>query len=324
MPRARSWTAAPPSPRMGSLVRPLKAPRAPRFAAVDPRPALRDSDFMEDASSKPTYASLTVDVSDHVAVVTLAGPGKGNRMGPDFWREMPLAFERLGKDAEVRAIVLRGKGEHFSVGLDLMAMGGELAVLMAEPNLASERAALHEIIVRMQRSITCVADCPKPVIAAISGWCIGGGVDLITACDVRLAAADARFSVREVKLAIVADVGSLQRLPHIVGQGVTRELAMTGDDFDAERARRIGLVNEVYLNQDELFAAARAMAARMAKNPPLVVQGIKKVLNHGMGRPVEEGLAHVALFNAAHLPSLDLREAMAAFVEKREPAFKGR
>ncbi|MEZ4308427.1 MAG: crotonase/enoyl-CoA hydratase family protein [Polyangiaceae bacterium] len=269
-------------------------------------------------------ASLSVEIEEHVATVTLTGPGKGNRMGPDFWREMPIAFEKLGADDAVRAIVIRGKGEHFSVGLDLMAMGGELAVLMAEPSLAAERNALHGLIVRMQKAMTCVAECPKPVIAAISGWCIGGGVDLITACDVRLASGDAKFSVREVKLAIVADVGSLQRLPHIVGQGVARELAMTGDDFDAERARRIGLVNEVYAGQAELFEAARGMARRIAKNPPLVVQGVKRVLEHGMGRPVAEGLAHVALFNAAYLPSLDLREAMAAFVQKREPDFKGR
>jgi enoyl-CoA hydratase len=275
-------------------------------------------------TSSPSYASLAVEIAERVATVTLTGPGKGNRMGPDFWREMPIAFEALGRDDGVRAIVIRGKGEHFSVGLDLAAMGGELAVLMAEPSLAAERSKLHALIVRMQRAITCVAECDKPVIAAISGWCIGGGVDLITACDVRLAAADARFSVREVKLAIVADVGSLQRLPHIVGQGVTRELALTGDDFGAERAHRIGLVNEVYTTQADLFDAAGAMAARIAKNPPLVVQGIKRVLNHGMGRPIEEGLAHVALFNAAYLPSMDLREAVSAFVEKREPRFEGR
>jgi enoyl-CoA hydratase len=292
--------------------------------AVDPGRGLRDSGGMSEAPKTTSYASLAVEIADRVATVTLTGPGKGNRMGPDFWREMPLAFAELDRDERVRAIVLAGKGEHFSVGLDLMGMGGELSVLMAEPNLASERAALREIIVRMQRAITCVAECNKPVIAAIQGWCIGGGVDLITACDVRLASADARFSVREVKLAIVADVGSLQRLPHIVGQGVTRELAMTGDDFGAERALKIGLVNEVYPTREALLDAARAMAARMAKNPPLVVQGIKSVLNHGMGRPVADGLAHVALFNSAFLPSMDLREAMAAFVEKREPDFKGK
>jgi len=271
-----------------------------------------------------SFASLTLESSDGVAVVTLIGPGKGNRMGPDFWREMPIVFDKLDRDPAVRAIVIRGSGPSFSVGLDLMAMGSELAVLMAEPNLAGERVLLHEIIVRMQRAITCVADCRKPVIAAIHGWCIGGGVDLATACDIRLASADAKMSVREVKLAIVADVGSLQRLPHIVGQGVARELAMTGDDVSAERALKIGLVNEVYPTSAALFEAAQAMAARIAKNPPIVVQGVKSVLNYGMGRPVSEGLAHVALHNTAYLPSLDLREAMASFMEKREPQFKGK
>lgn len=271
-----------------------------------------------------TYASLTIEKTGHVATVTLIGPGKGNRMGPDFWREMPIAFGELDRDESVRAIVIQGSGPHFSTGLDLMAMSGELAVLMAEPNLAADRVALHEIIVRMQRSISCVAECRKPVIAAISGWCIGGGMDLVTACDVRLASADAKMSVREVKIAIVADVGSLQRLPHIVGQGVARELAMTGDDISAERALKIGLVNEVFSTQAELFAAARQMAERIAKNPPIVVQGVKSVLNYGMGRPVADGLAHVAMHNAAYLPSYDLREAMASFVEKREPNYKGK
>ncbi len=279
---------------------------------------------MQQVSPSPSFASLTIETSGGVATVTLVGPGKGNRMGPDFWREMPIAFERLERDDAVRAVVIKGSGPSFSVGLDLIGMGEELAVLLAEPNLAAERVVLHDLIVRMQRTMTCVAECRKPVIAAISGWCIGGGVDLATACDIRLASADAKLSVREVKLAIVADVGSLQRLPHIVGQGVARELAMTGDDITAERALRIGLVNEVYPTQAALFEAAHAMATRIAKNPPIVVQGVKSVLNYGMGRPVAEGLAHVALHNTAYLPSLDLREAMASFMEKREANFKGK
>ncbi len=286
----------------------------------------RDTRPMSQAteSAVSPFVSLQIEISGGVATVALKGPGKGNRMGPDFWREMPVAFEQLDRDSRVRAIVLRGSGDHFSVGLDLMGMGAELSVLMAEPNLAAERAQLHELILRMQRSISCVAECKKPVIAAISGYCIGGGVDLITACDIRLASADVKLSVREVKLAIVADVGSLQRLPYIVGQGVARELAMTGDDLGAERALRIGLVNEVFPTREELFEKALAMAERIAKNPPLVVSGVKAVLNHGMGRPPSDSLAHVALFNAAYLPSLDLREAMTAFVEKREPRFQGK
>lgn len=172
--------------------------------------------------------------------------------------------------------------------------------------------------------MTCVAACRKPVIAAIAGWCIGGGVDLATACDVRLCAADARFSVREVKLAMVADVGTLARLPAIVGQGHARLLALTGDDLDAARALRIGLVEDVYDTHAALFDAAGALGRRIGANAPLVVQGVKQVLNAASERAAAESLRTVALWNAAFLPSHDLREAMSAFVEKRAPRFEGR
>jgi enoyl-CoA hydratase len=268
--------------------------------------------------------SLAVAVEEHVATVTLRAKGKANRMGPEFWREMPEAMAALDRDDAVRAIVLRGEGEHFSYGLDLATMGGELAPMLGDGALAKERTVLLEAIERLQRSISSVAACRKPVIAAIAGWCIGGGVDLASACDVRICAADARFSVREVKLAMVADVGTLARLPAIIGQGHTRELAMTGDDFDAPRALRIGFVNDVYDTHDSLFAAARGLAGRMAKNPPLVVQGVKQVLNAASERAAAESLRTVALWNAAFLPSHDLREALGAFVEKRDPKFSGR
>jgi enoyl-CoA hydratase len=162
------------------------------------------------------------------------------------------------------------------------------------------------------------------VIAAIQGPCIGGGVDLACACDVRLASRDATFSVREVKVAIVADLGSLQRLPPIVGEGHARELAFTGKTIDADRAARIGLVNDVLPTRDELDAGAQAIAQEIADNPPLTVRGVKDVLDFGRGRRVEEGLAYVAAYNAAFLASEDLGEAMAAFVEKRAPKYEGR
>ncbi len=268
--------------------------------------------------------SLRVTRTGALAEVELIGPGKGNAMGPAFWREMPEVFAALDEDPAVRAVVLRGAGRSFSVGLDLLGMGAELAALLLHgPRLAADRERLHATIRRMQRAISSVADCRKPVIAAISGWCIGGGVDLATACDVRLASEDAKFSVREVKLSIVADVGTLQRLPAIVGQGMARELALTGDDIDAARALRIGLVNQVLPTQDEVLAAARAMAERIARNPPLAVQGSKRVLEEGVRRQVEDGLRHVALHNAAFLPSEDLAEAIGAFAERRDPSFKG-
>jgi enoyl-CoA hydratase len=162
-----------------------------------------------------------------------------------------------------------------------------------------------------------------PVVAAVQGWCIGGGVDLIAACDIRLASAEAQFSVREAKIAIVADVGSLQRLPAIIGKGHVAELAYTGKDIDAARAVAIGLVNHVSADPDAVLADARAMAAEIAANSPLAVQGTKAVLAAGENLSVAEGLDYVATWNAAFLASDDLVEAMTAFMEKRPGNFTG-
>jgi enoyl-CoA hydratase len=275
-------------------------------------------------SPAPELTALAFSIEDHVATVVLRAAGKANRMGPAFWAEMPQAFAWLDAEPEVRAIVLKGEGEHFSYGLDLATMAGELGTVAGDGALAKERTDFLATIERLQRAISCVASCKKPVIAAIAGWCIGGGVDLVTACDVRLCSADARFSVREVKLAMVADVGTLARLPAIVGQGHARLLALTGDDIDGARALRIGLVEDLYESREALFEAARELAGRIAKNPPLVVQGIKQVLSSSSERAAAESLRTVALWNAAFLPSHDLREAMAAFLEKRPPRFEGR
>jgi enoyl-CoA hydratase len=275
-------------------------------------------------SAIPLLSALRLSVHDHVATVVLAATGKANRMGPAFWAEMPEAFAWLDSAPDVRAVVIRGEGEHFSFGLDLATMGGELGTVLGDGALARERTQFLATIERLQQAISSVASCRKPVIAAIAGWCVGGGVDLATACDMRLCSADVRFSVREVKLAMVADVGSLARLPAIVGQGHARLLALTGDDFDAARALRIGLVEEVYETPAALFEQAAALAKRIAANPPLVVQGVKQVLNAASERAAAESLRTVALWNAAFLPSHDLREAMAAFAEKRAPRFEGR
>ena len=172
--------------------------------------------------------------------------------------------------------------------------------------------------------MSAVAKCPVPVIAAVHGWCIGGGVDLISACDVRTASADARFSVRETKLGIVADLGSLQRLPRIVGQGNARELALTGTDIGAQRAQAMGLISEVATDRDGALQAARAMAQEIAENPPLVVRGVKQVMNFGEDKSVDDGLEYVAAWNSAFLASEDLGEAVSAFAARRAPEFKGK
>jgi enoyl-CoA hydratase len=268
--------------------------------------------------------ALKVAIADGVAEVVLVGPGKGNAMGPDFWREMPVVFEELDLDASVRAVLVRGEGGNFSYGLDLMAMAGSIGPFLGGPQMAADHQRLLDLIGDLQRSFDRVADCRKPVVAAIAGWCIGGGLDLAAACDVRLASKDARFSLREVKVAMVADLGSLQRLPPIIGQGATRELAFTGKNIDAERALRLGLVGDVFESEDALLAAARAMAREIAEGSAVVVQGIKQVMNACAGLSVADGLRHVAVWNAGFLQSADLGEALAAFAERRAPRFQGR
>jgi enoyl-CoA hydratase len=270
-----------------------------------------------------TYESLAVDVDGHVAQVTLLGPGKGNAMGPAFWAELPEAFGSLDADPEVRAIVLTGSGRNFSYGLDVAAMGGTLAPLLAEGALAKPRTEFHAELKTMQGTITAVADCRTPVIASIHGWCIGGGVDLISAVDIRYASADAKVSVREVKLAMVADVGSLARLPLILTDGHLRELALTGKDIDAARAEKIGLVNDVYPDAEAALAAAHATAKEIAANPPLVVRGVKDVLDEQRTAQVSASLRYVAAWNSAFLPSKDLTEGITAMFAKRPAEFKG-
>ena len=267
---------------------------------------------------------LTVEKNGFVATLWLDSPERRNAMGPAFWTDLPVIMEQLTDDDSVRVIVIAAKGPHFTTGLDLKTMtlssnGGS----GGNRSQASRASGFLKRVKKLQRTITSVADCPKPVIAAIQGACIGGGVDLITACDIRLASADAFFSVRETKIAIVADVGTLQRLPKVISRGHVAELAYTGKDISAERAAKIGLVNDVLPDVDALHTAARAMAEEIAANSPLVVMGTKAVLAANADRSIEEGLDYVAVWNAAFLASDDLTEAMSAFVEKRPPIYTG-
>jgi enoyl-CoA hydratase len=270
-----------------------------------------------------SYESVTIETKDQVAQVTLIGPGKGNAMGPAFWSELPEVFAALDADRDVRAIVITGSGKNFSYGLDVPAMGAMFAPLMADGALARPRTDFHATVLRMQKAINAVADCRTPTIASVHGWCIGGAVDLISAVDIRHASADARFSVREVKLAIVADMGSLARLPLILSDGHLRELALTGKDIDVARAEKIGLVNDVYEDADKTLAAAHETAAEIAANPPLAVYGIKDVLDQQRTSAVSENLRYVAVWNAAFLPSKDLTEGISATFAKRSPQFNG-
>lgn len=263
---------------------------------------------------------LRLDRDGDVATVSLLAP----TMAPALFTELGAVFGQLAAEPALRAVILRGDTKAFSYGLDLPQAFASFGPMFSGAGLAAGRTALWQLIGELQASITAVASCPAPVIAAIHGWCIGGGVDLITACDLRICSADARFSVRETKVAMVADLGSLQRLPLVIGDAATRELALTGKDITAERALALGLVSQVLPDREALDAAARALAAEIAGNPPLVVRGVKQVLDQATRRGVAEGLERVAMWNAAFLPSEDLGEAASAFAGKRPPAWKGR
>jgi enoyl-CoA hydratase len=267
---------------------------------------------------------LTLERDGHVATLWLDRPDQRNAMGPAFWNDLPLAMAELDQDPDIRAVVLAARGRHFTAGLDLAGMAGDVMGGDAGQSPAARATRFLATVTRLQWSITSVDRCRKPVIAAIQGACIGGGVDLVTACDIRLCSADATFSVRETRLAMVADVGTLQRLPRIVGRGHAAELALTGRDIGAARAKEIGLVNDVLADVDALHAAARRLADEIAASSPLAVQGTKHVLQVCEDRTVDQGLDYVAVWNAAFLVSDDLTEAMTAFFEKRPPNFTGR
>ena len=268
---------------------------------------------------------VSIEVEGHVGILRLDRPEAGNAMGPEFWSDLPLAVQTLCAVPEVRCIVLSAEGKHFSVGLDLKTMAGSLLSSGGgSSSQASRNASLNRNIRSMQSSVTAVESCRVPVITAIHGWCIGGGVDLIAACDIRVASTDAKFSVREAKVAIVADIGSLQRLPRIIGAGHVAELALTGKDIDADRAATIGLVNHVVDGgATGALALAREIAEEIAANSPLAVEGTKAVLAANDGRTVAEGLDFVADWNTLYINSNDLVEAMTSFIEKRPGDYTG-
>jgi enoyl-CoA hydratase len=263
--------------------------------------------------------AFSIEREGDIALVTMLVPA----MGFEFFSELPRLFRELDADPGVRAIVLGGSGPNFSFGLDLKDVAPMFGALVTGDTGASARGVLLAQVREWQASITAVADCRTPIISAIDGWCIGGGIDLAVATDIRLATEAAKFSVRETKMAIVADLGSLQRLVGIVGDGHLRELALTGGDIDSARAERIGLVNRVYADAAVLRDAALAMARMIAANPPLVVRGVKDVLDAERAPRVEAGLRYVAAWNAAFLPSRDLGEAFASFAAHRPAEFTG-
>ncbi|MDO9265051.1 MAG: crotonase/enoyl-CoA hydratase family protein [Desulfosalsimonadaceae bacterium] len=269
------------------------------------------------------YKFYIVEKKPPIAWVYLNRPEKKNAMNPPAWAETIPIFEDLDRDPDIRAVVVSGKGSCFTVGIDLVEMISDLPELMEKDQKGGVKWRLIKKIKALQDTMSCMEWCRKPVIAAIHGYCIGAGLDMATACDIRICTADAEFSLKEAAVGIVADVGVLQRIHRIVGQGIARELAYTAKHFDARRAREILLVNEVFDDHAALMNGAQDLAIRIAENSPLAVQACKKVLNHGIGKSVNDSLEFVASVSANIIPSNDLTEAFTAFVEKRKPNFTG-
>ncbi len=267
------------------------------------------------------FETLTMTVQDGVARINLNRPDKANSIDGSMWRELTKAFDEVDHTDTVRVGVLGAAGKHFSTGIDLTFLT-DMQQQLAQLAQGRRQEFLRQFIMTLQDSANAIERCRKPVLAAIQGFCWGAGVDIAAACDMRYATKSTRFSVKEVDLAIVADIGSLQRLPPIVGEGVARELAFTGRVFSGQEAQSMGFVNQVYADKDALDTAVMALAAKLAQKSPLALRGIKETLNYSRDHSVSDGLAYVAQRNAGMLLSQDLEEAIAAFLEKRKPAFE--
>ena len=270
--------------------------------------------------SQPSLTTITLELEQGIAEVRLNRPDKSNAMNDAMWQEIRQAFDWVDATPEARVAILSGAGRNFCAGIDLAMMAG-IQQRIAHADGARSREALRRLILDLQDCLSSLERCRKPVIAAIQGACIGGALDLVTSCDMRYAAADAVFSVREFDLGMVADVGTLQRLPHLVGDGMARELAYTGRNFTADEAERMGLANRIFASPEALTAAVREIAATIAAKSPLATRGLKEVMNFSRDHSVADGLNFVATWNAALLLSGDLSESMLAMREKRAPRF---
>jgi enoyl-CoA hydratase/carnithine racemase len=260
-----------------------------------------------------------VEKEGYITWLTLNRPEKRNTMNHAFFEGLIRLFDEFDQDPQVRAVIIKAEGKSFTAGIDLKEMGSTL-----QGTGADARERFRRKVIQFQESMNVIEKCRKPVIAAVHSHCIGGGIDLLSACDIRMASRDALFSIRETRVAIIADLGTLQRLPHIIGHGWFRELALTGRDFTAEEALRMGFITRICESQKALYEEAKKLASEICACPPLTVQGVKEVILYSRDHGVYPGLEYVAQKNAAALPSEDLMEAFQAFMEKRPPAFKGK
>jgi enoyl-CoA hydratase len=266
-----------------------------------------------------SHRCFTVDVVDHVAHIALARPDELNTMIPAFWRELPEIVTAISDAGEARVIVLSSTGKHFTAGMDLSVFGGE--ALAGEGEVGRVRANLRVNVLHLQEAFTALERARMPVIAAVQGGCIGGGVDMVCACDMRYATADAFFCIQEINLAMTADVGTLQRLPKLIPEGIVREYAYTGRRLSAARAYELGFVNDVYPTHDEMIAGVMAVATEIAARSPLAVWGSKEMLNYSRDHSVADGLNFIATWQTGMFQDTDMAEAFVARTEKRDAVY---
>lgn len=269
----------------------------------------------------PAFETLSVTLEGAVAIVRLNRPDKLNAMNLAMWNELRSAFQFLDGLPAARAIVLEGEGRGFTAGIDLQMMMGLGSQIQNDCD-GRMRESLRRIILDLQDCLTSLERCRKPVLAAVHGACVGGGIDLICCADMRYCSADAWFSIKEIDIGMTADVGTLQRLPKLIGDGMARELAYTARKVEAAEAKEIRLVNRVFETPEALREGVRAIAAEIATKAPLAVRGVKEMITYARDHSVADGLNYVATWNAAMLMSADLQAAMMAGMSKTTPTFK--
>lgn len=269
----------------------------------------------------PTFETLALTLAVGVARIELNRPHKANAINAAMWRELREAMQWLDQTTAARVGILSAAGAHFSAGLDLQMLL-ELKDQTQDDCDGRSREKLRRSILDIQDTVTSIERCRKPVIAEVHAACVGGGIDIITACDLRYCSTDAWFSVKEIDVGLVADVGTLQRLPRLVGEGMARELAYSGRRFTGTEAAEMRLVNRCHDSNAALRAAVQEMAAVLAAKSPLCLRGTKEMINHVRDHSVADGLNYIATWNAAMLMSKDLEEAGQAMREKRAPVFR--
>ena len=269
------------------------------------------------------YESFSLEIEDNIANIILSRPEQLNSMSRKFWVELPEILEEVNRNSEIRVLIISSTGKHFCAGMDLSAFDNGVANIPKEkrPDNARIGEALYRSAKELQEYISKLEKIRVPVIAAIHGGCIGGAVDLVTACDIRLATNDAFFCIQEINIGMAADVGTLQRLPRIIPDSKMRELAYTGRRMLADEAKESGLVSDVYNSQEEMFNAAKEMANEIAKKSPIAIYGLKALMNYSRDHTISDSLDFNALWSGAMLSQRDMEEAIKAFVEKREATF---